>query len=416
MDPVQVFTSKSEEGMNTVDTLADLDHVLSRYTQIHDPELPPFQGGFAGYLSYDYGRRIEVLPVKATDDMELPDFWFGLYDVVLAIDHLADKTYLICQPKLSSAELCGKKLERVMGLVEEYFRKLTDLANGDALVKSQISNEPHLESVITKAAYCEKVGRVREYIYDGDVFQVNLSQRFIKQTTDSAWLLYTKLIHANGAPFSAYIDDSENQILCSSPERFIKVERSEQGRQIETRPIKGSRKRGGTVEEDENSINDLLGSEKDEAELKMIVDLCRNDFGKICTPGSIVVKSHRQIEKYSSVIHTVSIVVGRLERNTRVHDIINAVFPGGSITGAPKVRAMEIIEELEEYRRGIYCGSIGFIGLNGNIDMNIAIRTILHKAGTLYYNGGGGIVAASSPEKEYDETLFKVLAMTKAIS
>ncbi|WP_442602798.1 anthranilate synthase component I family protein [Paenibacillus sp. KN14-4R] len=414
MNPIKIITSMPRDGSEY--TLTDIDNILSLHRQNMVPELPPFQCGFAGYLSYDYGLKIENIPINTINDTQIPDFWFGLYDVVLAIDHILGKTYLIYQQFLSTPDACSRRIENIMSLMEQYFLRLDELESEDFILKSQIMNEPILESTISKDDYLNQVCKVKNYIYNGDVFQVNLSQRFIKHAVDSSWLIYIKMFHSNGGPFSAFIDDSENQILCSSPERFIKVDYIDQERQIETRPIKGSRKRGRSFEEDEHFINDLLCSKKDEAELKMIVDLCRNDFGKICVPGSIHVKEHRMIEKYKSVIHTVSIINGLLEKEILIEDIINAVFPGGSITGAPKIRAMEIIEELEDFRRGIYCGSIGFIGLNGNIDLNIAIRTILHKKGVLYYNGGGGIVTDSSPEKEYEETLFKVWAMSRAIT
>jgi para-aminobenzoate synthetase component 1 len=263
----------------------------------------------------------------------------------------------------------------------------------------------------TKPEYLAALKAVKEYIAAGDIYQANLTQRFETNLQVSPWELYLRLREANPAPFAAYVDLGGAQMASSSPERFLKLT----GREVETRPIKGTRPRGRTPEEDAALGQELLASIKDNAELLMIVDLERNDLGRACKIGSIRVPELAVLESYETVHHLVATVLGELDPETSVVDLLEATFPGGSITGAPKIRSMEIIDELEPTRRSVYTGAIGYIGFDGNMDLNIAIRTIICNRGKAYFQVGGGIIADSDAEAEYQETLDKGRALARAL-
>ena len=373
-------------------------------------------GAAVGYFSYDLGRTIEKLPYAARDDAGFPYLDLNLYDMVLEIDHLSNRIFLAAVDfGISNVR------ERFNEMTSELkrFNKISPL-NKDRKesikldkVRSAFPVNP-IESYsnFTREGYIETVRKAIEYIYTGDIYQVNLSQRFQIPAAIDSMLLYRRLRELNPAPFSAYIDFGDLKLLSSSPERFLKVE----GMKVETRPIKGTRPRGNDPESNAKLKNDLKTSEKDNAELAMIVDLERNDLGKVCIPGSVKVSEHARIEEYATVYHLVSTVEGTLRQDADLVDLIKASFPGGSITGAPKIRAMEIIEELEPTKRGPYTGSIGYIGFNGTMDLNIAIRTIIQHGKLLSYQVGGGIVADSVPEDEYQETLDKGIALARAIA
>jgi para-aminobenzoate synthetase component 1 len=268
-----------------------------------------------------------------------------------------------------------------------------------------------LESNLTREEYERAVGRILDYIAAGDVYQINFSQRFRARTAaEPAWL-YHALRTANPAPFAAYLDCGTGQILSSSPERFLQI----RGRRIQTRPIKGTRPRTGNEQADQKAARELMMSAKDQAELLMITDLERNDLGRVCEFGSVHVPELVTLESYATVLHLVSTVEGRLAGGVTAVDAIRACFPGGSITGAPKIRAMEIIDELEPSARGVYTGAIGYLGFNGVADFNIAIRTMLHRDGVVHFHAGGGIVADSEPALEYEETLHKARGMRQAL-
>jgi aminodeoxychorismate synthase component I len=257
------------------------------------------------------------------------------------------------------------------------------------------------------------VRRAIAYIRAGDIFQVNLSQRFCAPWPWDPWLLYRRLRRANPAPFAAFLDGGRWAVVSASPERFLQVD--PRTRRVETRPIKGTRPRGRTPEEDARYAEMLLQSEKDLAELVMIVDLARNDLGRVCAYGTVSVPELRRLEAYPTVWHTVAVVEGRLRPGVGPAELLRATFPGGSITGAPKVRAMEIIEELEPVRRGVYTGAIGWLGWDGALDLSIAIRTFVVTGGEAYFHAGGGIVADSDPAAEYEETLAKALGLVRAL-
>lgn len=345
-----------------------------------------FTSGFAGYFSYDFGMAIEKIQSKNSSYTNFPEIFLAFFESVLIYNHSTKKyiVYSLNSPK---------------EFLNFIFRRL------EKPIKSNYKHSDiKLKSNFTKEEYIKTVVRIKKYIEEGDVYQINLSQQFVTETGLHPIEIYSKLREKNPAQFSALICiNPEKWILSSSPELFIDLKN---GKAI-TKPIKGTIKRGNTPEEDENLKIQLYTSEKDSAELLMIVDLERNDLGKICKPGSVKVNSLKKIETYASVHHLVAEIEGRLEDGKNIFDLIEAMFPGGSITGAPKKRAMEIIDELEKTKRGIYTGSIGYIDLSGNAMFNIAIRTLIYDSGKLYLNLGGGIVYDSEPEKEFEETLHK---------
>lgn len=373
-------------------------------------------GAAVGYLSYDLGRLIEKLPYTARDDGIHPYIDLNLYDMILEIDHLSGRAFLsavdfgIFDVKNRFKETISniKKISKVCPQCENTGYVRAQRKRNSILPHNFIENY----SNFTRDEYLKAVKKAIDYIYAGDIYQVNLSQRFQMLLNINSTVLYKRLREINPAPFAAFMDFGDIKLLSSSPERFLKVV----GRNVETRPIKGTRPRGKDAESDTRLKNELKASEKDNAELAMIVDLERNDLGKVCVPGSVKVKEHAVIEEYATVHHLVSTVEGSLRQDVDLVDLIKASFPGGSITGAPKIRAMEIIEELEPTKRGLYTGSIGYIGFNGNMDLNIAIRTIIQRRKMLSYQVGGGIVADSVPEEEYQETLDKGIALARAIA
>lgn len=372
----------------------------------------PFTGGAVGYLGYDAGFSLEsklsplVKPGSGT-----PDSWFGFYNQVMVVDHLKNKLHLFLlgfpEKKTNSAKLLCRenfeKIRRILMKAESADKKITT---------SGRPGSPELDSNFSKADYLTAVRKAKEYIRCGDIYQVNLSQRFSTKTDLSSLELYRRLRKVSPANFSAYLDCGDFQVLSSSPERFLKVE----GSRVITRPMKGTRPRGRNKFSDESFKKSLLKSPKDKAELMMIVDLERNDLGRVCDYNSIKVEKLREIEKYSTVFQTTATISGRLFKNKDRLDLLRASFPGGSVTGCPKIRAMEIIEELEPQRRGVYTGALGYLGFNGNMDFNILIRTILKKRNKLYFAVGGGIVADSKPLDEYRETLVKARGIIRAIS
>jgi len=353
----------------------------------------PFSGGAIGYVAYDAGRaRGEDLGNAS------PDFRFGFYDGALVWDHESKELHAVVR---SGAKDKDWVLSRLKELEAE--------ANGDSSLATFEIGE--ISSNFTREVYMDRVCKTRELIRAGDIYQANLSQRFRGSFEGSGLTLYRRLRSSNPAPYAAYLNFGVEEILSSSPERFFQLN----GRDIDTRPIKGTRPRGANAEEEAAFRKDLENSEKDRAELLMIVDLERNDLGRICEAGSIAVKSLFELETYASVIHQTATVEGRLNSGLDAIDCFGAMFPGGSITGAPKIRAMEVIEELETGNRGVYTGSIGYIGFDGRADFNIAIRTMRIADGELSFNVGGGIVWDSDPKSEYEETLHKAKALFDAL-
>jgi para-aminobenzoate synthetase component I len=419
------------------DALVVARNLLPRPPEAPLPGLPPFQGGIAGYVGYDWGAVLERLPAARHDDLAVPDVMLGLYDWVIAWDHRVGTAWLIStglpeqgagretRAKLRMAEV----LERLRGRARS--RPSAPAAGGGGEQLGTEAADPRatppptypvtgvdgaeaiaLRSTFTRRGYLAAVARVREYIVAGDIFQANLSQRFQTELRSEPFDLYRQLRRRNPAPFSAYLGFGALQILSASPERFLRLD---EGRQVETRPIKGTRPRGLGPMHDAALGRALAESEKDRAENVMIVDLLRNDLSRVCRPGTVRVPELFALEHHPTVHHLVSTVIGELEPEADAVELLRATFPGGSITGAPKVRAMEIIAELEPTQRAVYCGSIGYISTTGAMDTSIVIRTYLALRGQIYFQAGGGIVADSDPELEYRETLDKARGLIEVL-
>lgn len=387
-----------------------VEELLSTYSLDSCPADIPFCGGAVGYFSYDLCHFIERLPATAIDDLQLPECYLAFYDAAIAVDHLSGKTYLIAT---GFPELEERKRIKKAGETLKYLRSV--LANAGQVHEEATSGIVEkgtvLKSNFTHEEYLRAVAMAREYICAGDIFQVNLSQRFEADLNIPPYELYQRLRQINPAPFASYLNFDDVSIIGASPERFLKVS----GDWVETRPVKGTRPRGKTEAEDKVLAQELLSSVKDRAENIMIVDLERNDIGRVCRYGTVRVTEAAILETFPSVFHLTSTVVGRLSPGKGRVDLLKATFPGGSITGAPKIRAMEIIDELEPTRRSVYTGSIGYLSFDGGMDLNIVIRTILVKNGKAYFQVGGGIVYDSEPEAEYQETLDKGKALIQAL-
>ena len=389
------------------------------------PELPPFQGGLAGYIGYDWGAVLERMPPTRFDDLDLPDAILGLYDWTIAWNHDARRAWLIStglpeQGPASDARARHRAdvvLARLGGSLPapaEPFVEGVGRATAPSYPVAGVdaAEEIGLRSTFTHRGYLNAVTRVREYILAGDIFQANLSQRFEAPLREPSLALYQRLRRGNPAPFAAYLQFDDVVVLSASPERFLRLD----GRAVETRPIKGTRPRGAGPMHDAALGRALAESEKDRAENVMIVDLLRNDLSRVCRPGTVRVPALFALEQHPTVHHLVSTVVGELQPEAGALELLRATFPGGSITGAPKVRATEIIAELEPTRRGVYCGAIGYIGLDGTMDTSIVIRTFVVRGGQVYFQAGGGIVADSDPEQEYRETLDKARGLVEALA
>ena len=359
----------------------------------------PFTGGAIGFFSYDLGRRIERMPEQALDDLNIPEMAIGIYHWAYVADH-HNKT----------ATLVGDLAEpRVRLNWEDFITKVSQATSGPAWSSDtdcDYSAASKIQSNMSEHEYHEKFNRVKNYIGNGDCYQVNLAQRFSLQVKGNPWDGYRKMRVINPSPFSAYINLPECSILSSSPERFIQVD----NQRAETKPIKGTRPRSSDPREDELNLKQLKKSVKDQAENVMIVDLLRNDLSKCCEMNSVKVTKLFEIESFPTVHHLVSTIEGVLPEKISPVQLLRESFPGGSITGAPKIRAMEIIEELEPHRRGLYCGSIGYLGFNGKMDTNIAIRTLVQKDNKAYFYAGGGLVWDSQADQEYQETFDKAAA------
>ncbi len=386
--------------------------------------LPPFQGGVAGYIGYDWGGVLERVPPARFDDLAVPDAVLGLYDWVLAWDHTAGAAWLVstgvpdqgAARERRAAERIEMALRRLGGEPGVAPSKADPPGAAQSPPTYPVLTVPDAEAIglrstFTHRGYQNAVTRVREYILAGDIFQANLSQRFDAPLREPPLELYLRLRSRNPAPFAAYFDCDELQVLSASPERFLRLDADA----VETRPIKGTRPRGFGPMHDEALGRALAESEKDRAENVMIVDLLRNDLSRVCRAGSVRVPELFALEQHPTVHHLVSTVTGRLGAGAGAEALLRATFPGGSITGAPKVRAMEIIAELEPTRRGVYCGSVGWIGFGGDMDTSIVIRTFVVRGGRVYFQAGGGIVADSDPELEYLETLDKARGLIAAL-
>lgn len=357
----------------------------------------PFNGGAIGYFAYDLARRIEKLPVIAADEELVPEMAVGIYRWAVVVDHARRQSWLVGYDLAEAL---------VADLVKQFSQLPEDVPSTDFKVLH--APQPNM----SRQQYADAFARIKHYLKEGDCYQINLTQRFVSLCQGDPWTAYKVLRRINAAPFSAYLNFPNVQVLSSSPERFLKVVNGK----VETKPIKGTKPRKADPSQDHQQIIDLAASEKDRAENVMIVDLLRNDIGKICRDGSVAVPELFAVESYATVHHLVSTVTGELPPGHHTLELLRSCFPGGSITGAPKIRAMEIIEELEPHRRGIYCGSIGYIGFDGNMDTNIAIRTLVHNQGNIRFWVGGGIVNDSEENAEYQECFDKAAALLQLLA
>ncbi|MCF7487025.1 aminodeoxychorismate synthase component I [Vibrio sp. L5-1] len=394
--PIATFETvgaKTTVNVNETCEVSDSDpfELLDQYQQKLLPvtkehvELP-FVGGALGYFSYDLGRRVETLPSLAKRDIEAPDMAVGLYEWAIVVDH-----------KLKTACIVGQN-------IDSHLDWLTSQSKHNAVIQPAFGLTTPWQSNMSQDSYANKFDSVQEYLLSGDCYQINLAQRFNAQYQGSEWLAYDKLEQYNSAPFSGFIRLADCAIISVSPERFLELNSGT----IETKPIKGTRPRSENPMIDDANAQDLVNADKDQAENLMIVDLLRNDIGRVAKPGSVHVPKLFDIESFPAVHHLVSTIRADLDNQYSATDLLRACFPGGSITGAPKVRAMQIIEELEPHRRSAYCGSIGYISRNGRMDTSITIRTLVAENNTLYAWAGGGVVFDSDCASEYQETLDKL--------
>lgn len=387
--------------------------------------LPDFQGGLVGFFSYDLVREIEKLPAQSKDDLATPELYLVGFEQVLAYDHVTEQHWLIRYQQVEGKQLercyeqAKQKLAHWAREIESLLQEI-ELEAEQSLTQSLTPNDPvnfhrnsvvaDLETSFSKAGFVEAVQHVQEYITKGDVFQVNLSVRQSTQLEAPPLEVYAHLREINPSPYMGFLHFPELEVISASPEQLVKV----RGQQVATRPIGGTRPRGTTLQEHERLIEELRTNVKENAEHIMLVDVERGDLGKVCRYGSVRVNEWRVIEEYSHVIHLVSSIEGELKEETSLADVIAAMFPGGTITGAPKVRTLEIIEELEPVRRGVYTGSIGWLDYCGDMELNIVIRTMIVQNGQAYVQAGAGIVSDSIPEKEYEECLKKAEALWRA--
>ncbi|MBN1590728.1 MAG: aminodeoxychorismate synthase component I [Pirellulales bacterium] len=419
------------------EAVESLETMLGHAPTVRRTDLPPFQGGAAGLFSYDLGRQFERLPSPRFDEFGVPALAVGLYDVVVAFDHQTQQAWLISQG-LPETEPAARRRRAAKRLAEfrRWLSEPGDSQGGWDMARRCPSSTParrqwrratlrldqlapqfataadsRLTSNFSHADFLRAVERAIEYIHAGDVFQVNLAQRLLHPAVDDSVSLYRRLRKANPAPFGGYFDLGDFQIASASPERFLQV----RDRLVETRPIKGTRPRHKDAAADRAARDALCRSEKDRAENVMIVDLLRNDLSRVCEIDSVRLGDLCRLETYKHVHHLVSVVHGRLAGSNGPLDLLRAAFPGGSVTGAPKLRAMEIIAELEPTARGPYCGSLGYVGFDGSMDLNILIRTITAGRGWWQLPVGGGIVAQSDPQREYEETWHKAEGLLESM-
>jgi len=426
-EPYQVFsgthqnwTLRSANGYTQTGRapLSTLAKLMQQSLIARPPGAPPFFGGAVGYLSYDLVRQFESLPNHAEDDLHFPDLEFAFFDLVAAFDHTSDEWHLMfCPP-----------LERFLGEArDKLYREGCDrLAALEAQLSTSLPQPAASLDPVTfhpqqsRDSYMDRVRRCQDYIAAGDLYQANLSHRFSVTSRSFAehaglpteLLAYARLRHMNPSPFSGLLRIGSTSLISTSPERLVRLD----GRSADTRPIAGTRRRGRTDADDRRLREELLGNEKERAEHLMLVDLERNDLGRVCDFGSVRVDEFMSIEQYSHVSHLVSHVSGQLRTDVTGFDLLRAVFPGGTITGVPKIRCMEIIDELEPVRRGPYTGSMGYLSWSGDLDFNIIIRTLVLHNGQGYLQVGAGIVSDSDPAKEYEETMHKAQAFLSALS
>ncbi|WP_235822061.1 anthranilate synthase component I family protein [Gottfriedia luciferensis] len=397
---IEDYSGTSEIKGNPIDLAKNY---LSKYTVEKKKDLPPFQGGAIGYFTYDCNHYIEDLPSIAEDVYNIPELYLLIFHEIVIFDHQENQIYFIVIEEPQNEQKALKQIEAL----EEFFKnevEKIDLAN--------ITSSEEIEKTIymSEQKFTDAVGKVKEYISAGDVFQVNLSVLQSETLVTDPLFIYEQLREINPSPYMSYIDFDEFQIVSCSPELLV----AKRDQDVWTRPIAGTRSRGKTIKEEQRLMDELRSNEKEQAEHIMLVDLERNDLGKVCEYGTVEVDELLVIEKYSHVMHLVSNVRGELQKDRDAFDLLKAVFPGGTITGAPKIRTMEIIEELEPTKRGIYTGSVGWISYTGDMELNITIRTMITKDQQAFVQAGAGIVIDSNPNHEYLESLKKAQALWTA--
>jgi len=401
----KVFQSK--EG-----PLAEIEKIMKKFSFVPVKGLPRFSGGLVGYMGYDVVRFFEKIPDTAKDDLKIPDSIFVLTDTILIFDHVDRKIKIVSNAFVeksapSSYDEAVRKIEKIAAKLLENKKTLS----GSVKRRKNPAARRVVESNFTKAQFMQSVKKAKKYIKSGDIIQAVLSQRFKTGIKCRPFDIYRALRSINPSPYMFYLKFGKLRLIGASPEIMVRCE----DKKVELRPIAGTRPRGVNAEEDKRLAKELLNDPKERAEHIMLVDLGRNDVGRVCRFDTVKVTEFMRIEKYSHVMHIVSDVSGILERGKNVFDVVKASFPAGTVTGAPKIRAMEIIDELEKVKRATYAGSIGYFSFSGNLDTAITIRTALVKGKTAYIQAGAGIVADSNPAKEYQETINKAKAMLKAI-
>jgi len=418
-DPFQIFSAKDRNCLD------EMRNRFNSYVQPCPGTPTPFCSGLVGYFGYDFGRQLEdirrsVSHDETKDDLLIPDCLFGLYDCILTIDHFQRKLHITSTglPEKQSFLIQQRANERLKGIIKRlsdgerrgysHERSMDDF-DGDSAEVPWTSN-------FTKGNYLKAIDQALDYIRQGDIYQVNLSQRFTcdladERTPADSLELYKFVRKFSPSHFGGYFNAGDFQIVSSSPERFLKKE----GCLVQTRPMKGTRPRTKAWDADRRFKEELWNSKKEIAELLMVTDLERNDLGRVCEYGSVKVTELRSLEQYATVFQTTATIEGVLREDKDCFDVIAACFPSGSVTGCPKIRAMEVIEELEPARRGVYTGSLGYIGFNGEMDFNVLIRSLLVQKSKVHFHVGGGIVADSIPEDEYQETLVKARALMKSL-
>jgi anthranilate synthase component I len=410
-DCVEITRDGETETITSDDPIRTLQEQVEQYQAVHPSHLPPFIGGAVGYMAYDSVRYVEDLPNEPPDPLGLPDLYFGFFDLMVVFDHL-NKTILV----IACARLDGQDAQeayegaiaRISEAVERLRTPVTKLTD-DITPRGEITIP--FESNFEKEDFCKAVEKCKEYIYAGDIFQVVLSQRLSAKTTADPFNIYRALRAINPSPYMFYVTLGDLKLVGSSPEVLVK---SVHGK-VTVRPIAGTRKRGATEEDDEALAQDLLADPKERAEHIMLLDLGRNDVGRVAEYKSVAIEEQMIIERFSHVMHMTSTVTGMLHDDKDCFDAFRACFPTGTVSGAPKIRAMEILDELEPVRRGPYAGGVGYVDFSGNLDTCIAIRTIVIKGDTVIVQAGAGIVADSVPENEYEETLNKARGLFRAI-
>lgn len=417
----QIETSSKEEKVKYTENPLHFLRRLSANFKVAEIEgLPRFFGGGVGYFGYDLVRFIEELPNNTKDDLDIPDCLLIYAGLIVVFDHLTHQIWVIANIPFNKKKITREQIyDQAIAQIEKVILQLSnpDSKNeneGNKKIEQDIKNQKSrkTKSNLKQEEFMEKVEKAREYIMAGDAFQIVLSQRLSRKTSQSPFKIYRSLRSLNPSPYMYYLNYGEIQIVGASPEPLVRLT----GDLVESKPLAGTRHRGKNNQEDLALEKEMLADEKEKAEHTMLVDLARNDLGRICLPGTVKITQYMQVEKFSHVMHLVSEVQGSIQSNKHALDVLEACFPAGTVSGAPKVRAMEIIDELEPHYRGPYAGAVGYIGFNGNMDTCITIRTIVFKSKQAYIQAGAGIVYDSVPEKEYQETLNKAQALFKAIN